>query len=77
MKMLRKNIDLTNETVAILQIEATLAGFGSLKPFLEKIVSDFAAKCSKGRPGVYGKVVSQKTMKANQPAKTKLRRRTQ
>ncbi|MCA6380490.1 MAG: hypothetical protein IM574_01570 [Cytophagales bacterium] len=60
MKTLRKNIDLSNETIAILQIEATLSSFGSLKPFLEKIVNDFAAKSSKGRPEVYSKVLSTK-----------------
>ena len=63
MKTLRKNIDLSNETVAILQIEATLSGFGSLKPFLEKIVGDFAVKSTKGRPEVYKKVLSQKVGK--------------
>ena len=62
MKTLRKNIDLSNETIAILQIEATLNGFGSLKPFLEKIVYDFAAKSSKGRPEVYSKVLSKKAL---------------
>jgi hypothetical protein len=60
MKTLRKNIDLSNETIAILQIEATLSSFGSLKPFLEKIVNDFAAKSSKGRPEGYSKVLSTK-----------------
>lgn len=66
MKTLRKNIDLSNETVAILQIEATLSGFGSLKPFLEKIVKDFAAKSSKGKPEVYRKVLSRKIVKGDQ-----------
>lgn len=64
MKMLRKNIDLSSETVAILQIEATLSGFGSLKPFLEKIVNDFATKCSKGRPEVYRKILDRKIAKS-------------
>jgi len=60
MKMLRKNVDLPTETIAVLQIEATLSGFGSLKPFLEKILKDFATKSSKGRPEVYAKVLNQK-----------------
>lgn len=62
MKTLRKNIDLSNETIAILQIEATLSSFGSLKPFLEKIVNDFAAKSSKGRPEIYSNVLSKKAL---------------
>jgi len=66
MRTLRKNIDLSNETIAILQIEATLSDFGSLKPFLEKIVNDFAAKSSKGRPEVYSKVLSKKALKLSQ-----------
>ena len=69
MKKLRKNIDLSTESVAILQIEATLNGFGSLKPFLEKIINDFAVKSSKGRPEVYKKVISQKLVKANKSVK--------
>lgn len=60
MKTLRKNIDLDNETVAILQIEATLKGYGSLKPFIESLVKDYAKKCKKNRPTVYNKIVEQK-----------------
>lgn len=63
MKMLRKNIDLTAETVAILQIEGTLKGYGSLKPFLESIVKDFAAKAAKSKPKVYGAVIEKKIKK--------------
>jgi len=75
MKTLRKNIDLSNETVAILQIEATLSGFGSLKPFLEKIVRDFAAKSTKGRPDVYRKILSQKVVKTERQRKIKSHRK--
>lgn len=57
MKTLRKNIDLDNETIAILQIEATLKGYGSLKSFLEDALRTFAKKCKKLRPGVYGKII--------------------
>lgn len=60
-KTLRKNIDLDNETVVILQIEATLKGYGSLKPFIEGLVKDFAKKCKKSRPGVYNKIVERKS----------------
>ncbi len=75
MKTLRKNIDLSNETVAILQIEATLSGFGSLKPFLEKIVRDFATKSSRDKPEVYQKMLSQRIIKRNQRPVLKLRRK--
>ncbi len=44
MKILRKNIDLNSETVAVLQIEATLKGHGSLKPFLEEIINSYGQK---------------------------------
>jgi hypothetical protein len=63
MKTLRKNIDLDNETIAILQIEATLKGYGSLKPFLEGTLSTFAQKCKKLRPGVYGKIIENRLKK--------------
>ncbi len=71
MKVLRKNIDLSTDTVAILQIESTLAGYGSLKPFLEKIINDFAAKSAKGRPEVYKNVVVQKAKKIESKKKSK------
>ncbi|HMV09294.1 MAG TPA: hypothetical protein PKL56_16840 [Cyclobacteriaceae bacterium] len=60
MKTLRKNIDLDNETIAILQIEATLKGYGSLKPFIESLINDFAKKCKKNRPTVYKQIAEQK-----------------
>lgn len=66
MKTLRKNIDLDNETIAILQIEATLKGHGSLKPFIESLIKDFAKKCKKNRPAIYNKIVEQR---ANAPQK--------
>jgi hypothetical protein len=71
MKTLRKNIDLANNTIAILQIESTLAGYGSLKPFLEKIINDFAAKSAKGKPEVYKNVVNQKAKKIESKKKPK------
>ncbi|HEV8511985.1 MAG TPA: hypothetical protein VGQ59_01845 [Cyclobacteriaceae bacterium] len=72
MKTLRKNVDLTSDTVAILQIEATLNQFGTLKPFLESLLENHAAKCRKARPKVYEALVEKKVQKMT---KTKLRRR--
>jgi hypothetical protein len=72
MKTLRKNIDLDTATVAILQIEATLKGYGSLKPFIEKIVVDFAAKSSRERPDIYKKVVERKMAAVCKKAKPKV-----
>ncbi len=46
-KMLIKNIDLDNQTVLVLQMEATRAGYGTLKPFLEQILKDRAARVEK------------------------------
>lgn len=46
-KMFRKNIDLDNQTVFILQMEATKAGYGTLKPFLEEILKERAGKVMK------------------------------
>ncbi len=57
MKKLRKNIDLDSQTVAVLQIEATLKGHGSLKPFLEKLLMDYAIKCMGQRKSVYKELV--------------------
>jgi len=53
MKMLRKNIDLDSKTVAILQIEASLAGYGTLKPYLEYLLDEKAKRSVKDRPSVY------------------------
>lgn len=58
--MLRKNIDLDTQTIAILQIEATLKGHGSLKPFLEALLKDYSDKCLKSRPSVYKMVLAKK-----------------
>lgn len=63
MKTLRKNIDLDSQTVAILQIEATLKGHGSLKPFLESLLREYSLKCLKSRPGVYKTIVAKKITK--------------
>lgn len=63
MKTLRKNIDLDSQTVAILQIEATLNDHGALKPFLEKVLIDYAARCLKQRPAVYKSIVESKVKK--------------
>jgi hypothetical protein len=60
MKTLRKNIDLDNQTIAILQIEATLKGHGSLKPFLESLLKDYSNKCLKSRPSVYKTILANK-----------------
>jgi len=60
MKTLRKNVDLTSNTISILILEGSLRGFGSLKPFLEKIISDAAEKAVKARPDVYKKLLSAK-----------------
>ncbi len=69
MKTLRKNIDITNDIVAILQIEGTLNGYGTLKPFLEKIVNDYAAKSRKSRSDVYEKLLGQKILKVDRAMK--------
>ena len=63
MKTLRKNIDLNSKTVAILQIEATLNDHGALKPFLEKLLTDYAARCVKQRPAMYKTLVDDKLKK--------------
>lgn len=64
MKKLRKNIDLDSKTVAILQIEATLNEHGALKPFLEKLLIDHAARCLKQRPSVYKAILEKKAQKS-------------
>lgn len=74
MKTLRKNIDLDSDTVAILLIEGTLKGLGSLKPFLEGILKDYAKKCLQSRPGVYKSIVDKKAKKIDSK-KSKLARR--
>lgn len=60
MKILRKNVDLDSKTVAILQIEATLNDHGALKPFLEKLLTDYASRCLKQRPSVYKALIESK-----------------
>ena len=73
--MLRKNIDLSNDTVAVLQIEATLNGFGTLKPFLESLLTAHASKCLKARPKVYEAIVQKKVQKlVKASGKIKVRR---
>lgn len=56
MKKLRKNVDLASQDVAVLQIEASLNGYGTVKPFLEKILVEAAQKAVKSRPEVYRKL---------------------
>jgi hypothetical protein len=67
MKTFRKNVDLTSDTVAILQIEATLSQFGTLKPFLESLLESHAAKCRKARPKVYEAIIERKVQKLIKP----------
>ncbi len=74
MKTLRKNVDLDIETVAILMIESTLNGFGTLKPFLESILEGHAAKCRKARPKVYEAILEKKIKTITKTARTKLAR---
>lgn len=64
MKTLRKNIDLESNTVAILQIEATLNGHGTLKPYLEEIIKKAAFQATKSRPDVYKKLLDTKPVKS-------------
>ncbi|HEV8511937.1 MAG TPA: hypothetical protein VGQ59_01590 [Cyclobacteriaceae bacterium] len=71
MKTFRKNLDLTSDTVAILQIEATLSQFGTLKPFLESLLEAHAAKCRKARPKVYEAIIEKKVMKMTTAARKK------
>ncbi len=63
MKILRKNVDLDIQTIAVLQIEATLKGHGSLKPYLEELLKEVAAKAAKGKPKVYASIVKKKVEK--------------
>lgn len=69
MKTFRKNVDLTSDTVAILQIEATLSNFGTLKPFLESLLENHAAKCRKAKPKVYEAIIEKKVQKMARTAK--------
>ena len=71
MKTLRKNVDLKTETVAILQIEATLNDFGTLKPYLESILQSHAAKCIKARPKTYEAIVQRRVQKMTKAGKRK------
>jgi hypothetical protein len=64
MKKLRKNVDLDIHTVAVLQIEATLNGFGTLKPYLEKLLIDRASKAQKERPKIYAGLSNKNGTKA-------------
>lgn len=61
MKTLRKNVDLDIETVAILQIEATIHGFGTLKPFLEKVLNENAKKASRSKPKLYSQIITKRS----------------
>jgi hypothetical protein len=72
MKILRKNVDLDIETIAILQIEATIHGFGALKPYLEKILNDTAKKLAKGKPKLYSQIISKKLAESSKARKVKL-----
>ncbi|GHN02567.1 hypothetical protein WSM22_40560 [Cytophagales bacterium WSM2-2] len=67
MKTFRKNVDLNSDTVAILQIEATLSQFGTLKPFLESLLENHAAKCKKAKPKVYEALIEKKVQKMSKP----------
>ncbi len=63
MKVLRKNVDLDIQTIAVLQIEATLKGHGSLKPYLEELLIEVATKAAKGKPNVYASIVKKRAEK--------------
>jgi len=73
MKTFRKNIDLDSRTVAILQIEGSLKGYGTLKPFIESIVREYAAKAIKSRPGVYNALIGEKNKIKKSSAITRLK----
>lgn len=73
MKTLRKNVDLTTETIVILQIEATMKGHGALKPFLEQILRDFAKKCLKARPKAYQALIERKAEKQGNKTNRRLK----
>lgn len=60
MKTLRKNIDLDSKTITILQIEGNLKGYGTLKPFIESIIVEYAKKALKSRPGLYNTLIYEK-----------------
>jgi hypothetical protein len=63
MKTLRKNVDLSSGDIAILQIEATLKGYGSLKPFLELVLHETAQKSLKAKPNIYKVFFEKKKIK--------------
>jgi len=71
MKTLRRNVDLKTETIAVLQIEATLNDFGTLKPYLESILKAHAAKCIKARPKTYEAIVQKQVQKTTRASKKK------
>ncbi|MFZ6009480.1 MAG: hypothetical protein ACOYXT_03960 [Bacteroidota bacterium] len=58
MKTLRKNVDLDTRTIAVLQIEATLNGYGALKPYLENLLEEKAKRCVKEKPTIYKTLVN-------------------
>lgn len=63
MKTLRRNVDLKTQTIAILQIEATLNDFGTLKPYLESLLEAHAAKCIRAKPKTYEAIIEKKAQK--------------
>lgn len=74
MSKLRKNVDLESLTIAVLQVEGTMQSFGSLKPFLEKILNDVAQKAIKDKPEVYRPLLASKSKAISKKAATNTKR---
>lgn len=69
MKKLRKNIDLDNQTILVLQMEATANGYGTLKPFLEYVLQERASKAMKDHAAFYSRLNgTNKSTKVGKPS---------
>lgn len=75
MKVLRKNIDLDQNTILVLQMEATAHGHGSLKPFLEEILNDRAARAIKANAKFYARVINASVESKPKRHRTKAKRK--
>jgi len=49
---LRRSVDLSRNAIIILQWQAVAAGYGTIKPYLEKHIEEHAARIVKKNPSV-------------------------
>jgi len=57
---LRRSVDLSRNTIIVLQWQAVAAGYGTIKPYLEKYIEEHAARILQRNPSAKNLLLSKK-----------------